>query len=196
MFKIAYFKPMVLLLLFAMAGLRVFAAPEIDSTFRDYVITTNGDTIKGKVLSLHAASVKIDPLTDAHPIVYNYGQVKEVCRNGISYGPVVSMIGYHKHLFAERVQKGAINLFKYTIHQRYGKLVSYYAGKANALPVEVKTNGDWPRGFRSKETRKNNLLALIADDDQLTRELNAKLDYSFDELTDLVIRYNSRHSKN
>ena len=196
MFKITYSKPLVLLFLFTLSGSGVFATPNIDSTFRDYIITTSGDTIKGKVLSLHAASVKIDPLTEVHPIVYNYTQVKEVCRNGISYGPVVSMIGYHKHVFAERIQKGAINLFKYTIYQRYGKLVSYYAGKANDLPVEVKTNGDWPRGFRSKETRKNNLLALIADDDQLTRELSAKLDYSFDELTDLVIRYNNRHTKN
>ena len=196
MFKISYFKSVVLFLLFAMSGLQVFAATDIDSTFRDYVITTSGDTIKGKVLSLHALSVKIDPLTDVHPIIYNYGQVKEVCRKGICYGPVVSMIGYHKHLFAECVQKGAINLFKYTFHQRYGKLVTYYAGKTNASPVEVKTNGDWPRGFRSKETRKNNLLVLIADDDQLSRELSAKSNYSFDELTDLVIRYNNRHSKN
>lgn len=161
-----------------------------DSVYHDHIITAGGDTVKGQVLSLHTASVKISPLNSLHPVVYKFGQVNEICREGVTYGPVTSMIGDRKHIFAKRILHGRIDLFMHTIHGRYGDLIAYYAAKGAEMPLEVKTNGVWPKGLRSKSKRRNNLVALIADDGELAKEFAAKEDYSFDDLIDLVKRYN------
>jgi hypothetical protein len=169
---------------------RALAGTVADSVYHDYIITSGGDTVKGKVLSLRTASVKIEPTTSMPLTVYKFGQVKEIRREGVTYGPVISMIGDRKDIFAKRILHGKIDLFMHTIHGRYGDLIAYYGGKGGEMPLEVKTNGVWPKGLRSKSKRRNNLVALIADDKELAKELTAKEDYSFDELIDLIKRYN------
>lgn len=161
-----------------------------DSVYQDYIVTSAGDTVKGKIISLRTAAVKIEPATLMPVTVYKFGQVKEICRQGVIYGPVNSLIGDRKDIFAQRIVHGRIDLFVHTIHGRYGDLIGYYAGKSGQIPLEVKTNGVWPKGLRSKSKRRDNLAALIADNEQLTKELAAKRDYSADDLIDLITRYN------
>jgi len=180
------------LLAWLSAGPCVYAfAPAADSIYHDYIVLSGGDTIKGKVLHLGAASIKIEPVTLAPPVTYRFGQVKEIAHEGVIYGPVISMIGDRKEIFAKRILHGRIDLFAHTIHGRYGDLIAYYAGKNGEMPVEVKTNGTWPKGLRSKRKRKDHLAALIADDKELAAAFAAKADYTFDDVTALVSRYNA-----
>jgi hypothetical protein len=182
----------LLVLLFAGIAGQAFAATAADSSYSDYVITPAGDTVKGKVLSLRAASVKIDPVNDTHPVVYKFEQVKEICTGGITYAPVISLTGDRKYVFAQRILHGRIDLLVHVIKVKNGELVAYYAGKAGELPIEVRTNNSWPKGFASKTKRRKNLAELLADDPDITRELAGMNDYSPDDLVGMVRRYNQR----
>lgn len=188
MFKVN-FKPFVLLAVFAGIAAHANAATRTDSLSRDYVITSLGDTVKGVVLSLRTASVKIEPITAAPVLVFRFEQVKEICRNGVIYGPVTSLTGDRKHIFAQRIVHGRIDLFEHTISQRYGQLVVYYAGKNGEMPVEVRTNNTWPKGFASKSKRRENLVNLLADDKQLMQQLDKNKDYSPNELIAMIRTY-------
>lgn len=191
MIKLNFNALSLLVLAFMSTSMRAAAGTAADSLYHDYIITVAGDTVRGKVMSLRTASVKIDPVTATHPVVYKFEQVKEICRDGVTYGPVTSLTGQRKHVFAQRVLHGRIDLFMHVIPQRYGDLVAYYAGKDGKTPVEVESNNVWPKGFASKSKRRNNLQGLISDNEASAKELAAKKNYSPDDLFGLIERYNS-----
>jgi hypothetical protein len=187
-----HFNVLGLLVLVSMStSLHAVAGKAVDSLYHDYVVTAGGDTVKGKVLKLRTAAVKIDPLSTAQPVLYKFEQVKEICRDGVTYDPVISLTGAHKHVFAQRVLHGRIDLFVHVIPVKNGEMVAYYAGKAGNAPVEVESSNVWPNGFASKSVRRNNLLSLISDDEESARELAAKKNYNSDDLVGLIARYNS-----
>ncbi|HEY2581224.1 MAG TPA: hypothetical protein VGI43_05440 [Mucilaginibacter sp.] len=161
-----------------------------DTISRDYIINLKGDTIKGQVINLNLSSVRIDPFTESHTVKYKAAEIKEVRQTGIIYVPVVPTIGFRDFILAKRLEHGAIDLFEY-IQQgnTYSYQTTWFAGKAAIPPSEIKTSSI---GGMSRTERKNHLLKLLADNEELTKEFETKNDYSFDYLQDLIRRYNNQ----
>lgn len=98
---------------------------------------------------------------------------------------------FHDVVFAKRLQHGAIDLFEYYRQStsQYGTASQtiWYAGKTGHPVSEIKTKGI---GNISRTERKKNFMALIADNEVLSKEFDEKSDYTLDYLVDVIKRYN------
>jgi hypothetical protein len=173
------------------------AQDKTDTISRDYVINLKGDTIRGPILWITDGALKMDPFRETHMVKYKTGDIKEACQTGQIYVPIKANLMLAEVVFAKRTMHGAIDLFEYyretSSHYSGGVMMSgssqtiWYAAK-NGLPVvEIKTTG---LGNMSRAERKRNFKALIADNDSLTKEFEAKSDFTIDYLRDVVKRYN------
>ncbi|MDB5141940.1 MAG: hypothetical protein JWQ66_653 [Mucilaginibacter sp.] len=165
-----------------------------DTISRDYVINLKGDTIKGKVLWVGDGSVKIDPFKETHTVKYKTADIKEACQTGQIYVPIKVSLVFHDMVFAKRLEHGAVELYQYYRQStsQYGITAAqtiWYAGKAGVPIAEIKTTGI---GNISRAERKKNFMALIADNEALSKEFDSKNDYSFDYLFDVIKRYNQQ----
>ena len=173
------------------------AQDKADTISRDYVISLKGDTIKGPVLWISEGSLKMDPFKETHTVKFKAADIKEARKSGQLYFPIKVSLLLHDIVFAKRLEHGAIDLYQYyresTSH--YGNTASqtiWYAGKGGIPVAEIKTTGI---GNMSRAERKKNFMALIADDETLSKEVDSKNDYSFDYLFDVIKRYNQQFAE-
>lgn len=164
-----------------------------DTISRDYVINLKGDTIKGPVLWVSDASLKMDPYSQTHTVKYKAADVKEARKSGDIYIPIKASLMFHDVIFGKRIEHGALDLFSYYREStnQYGTASQtiWYAAKAGGSAAEIKTTGI---GNMSRAERKKNFMTLISDDEALSKEFDSKSDYSFDYLEDVIRRYNQQ----
>lgn len=162
-----------------------------DTVSRDYVINLKGDTIKGDVLSVGDGAVRIDPFTETHTVRYKAVDIKEVCKMGKVYTSLKISLTFRNDVILKRIEHGAINLYEY-FQQSYnntGSQTTWYADKPGLAVKEIKTSG---LGDISRSERKKNMMALIVDNEQLTKQFIAQYDYSFTTLLNLIREYNKQ----
>jgi hypothetical protein len=171
----------------------VKAQDKADTISRDYVINLKGDTIKGPVLWIREGALKMDPFKETQTVKYKAADIKEAREAGQIYIPIKVSLLLHDIVFAKRLEHGAIDLFQYYREStsQYGTASQtiWYAGKAGIPVAEIKTTGI---GNISRAERKKNFMALIADNETLSKEVDSKNDYSFDYLFDVIKRYNQQ----
>lgn len=169
------------------------AQDKADTISRDYVISLKGDTIKGPVLWISEGALKMDPFKETRTVKYKAADIKEARKSGLLYFPVRVSLLLHDIVFAKRLEHGAIDLYQYYREStsQYGTASQtiWYAGKAGIPVAEIKTSGI---GNISRAERRKNLMALIADNETLSKEVDSKNDYSFDYLFDVIKRYNQQ----
>jgi len=169
----------------------VNAQDKADTISRDYVVNLKGDTIKGPVLWISDGSLKIDPFSETHTVKYKADEIKEACKTGQVYVPIRVSLTFRDIVIVKRIEHGAINLYEYvqTSYNNSGSQTTWYANKGDGKVTEIKTSG---MGGISRAERKKNFLALIADNDQLTKKFQSQDDFSFDVLQDLIRQYNQQ----
>jgi len=182
---------------------------------QDYVLTSEGDTLRGKITALTSSSLKIKT-EDKRTVKLNPEKVLRLSDNGTSY---LSRQVYHKQgsvwRFLRLVDSGAVNLL--TLDDGYspsvsvssgvfgggmmgGLGVSLGSGRGKSPSYYIERNGedtvlkDVITRFMAGESRKQEvteiLLSIMGDIPEIAGKINNASRFTEKTLRDLVYEYN------
>ncbi|TCC98099.1 hypothetical protein EZ449_21725 [Pedobacter frigidisoli] len=186
---------------FIFLSLVFIAKLSVSQTISDYVIKTNGDTIKCEIKEELLGAVKYKAVGSDNYIKVKAKDIKEYFSTKDEYPHILIAHpnGYTSTL--ERIESGKIKLYKETsdIYLQHGATgvasrntsIQWFAEKDNSGIKLIKTN-QIINLTNSKSKRKGNFYELIADNILLASEFKDIDSYSIDEIRNIIKRYNQQ----
>ncbi len=167
---------------------------------QDYVITTNGDSIKCKVIIpfIGSPKYKIEGSNESKKIKINEVKEYSIARENQTFRAVViknaGAFFPKGPSYMTVIEKGRINLYEmiYTNTSANGASTStkvWYVSKNTDTVSELKTTSIF--SMDSKKDRKDNFLDLIKDNKEVSDKYLSEKKFSFDAIQNLVQLYNT-----
>lgn len=185
------FKVHCLLLLFFFAGASTLKAQ------RDFIVTFEGDTVKGEIITPTIGGPRFLATGSTKKEKIRIKEVKEYFINYSGKNVLAKIIpGRTDYTFLERIERGKIELYEidqmmYTASP-YGGTTSrqlyWYASKDQGPIITLKHNS-WLTF--SKERRKNEFYEMIKDNESVASRFLEEEKFSFNEIRKLVSLYNA-----
>lgn len=166
----------------------------------DYVVTLNGDTLKGKIKKAFLGGMKFKENGKSDNIDLNINNFKEYFTVKDSIYNLALGVGKKKEPeFLERLENGKIELFKYMVTSGGGMMrpgggmsvgttiTTWYARKDGGDLLEIKTDGLLSG---SRVEREKNFDFLIGSYAELLEDFKKEKSFSFDILRAYIKKYN------
>ncbi|SHG12261.1 hypothetical protein [Pedobacter caeni] len=164
---------------------------------KDYVVTTQKDTLWGKINDYNLNKVKYRQTDSSDKVKYSPLEVDafHLEKKQEDY-QAVQPSKWDKKVFLLRIEFGKISLFEYVNSFSGYKgashtIVTWYASKGNGIPIEVKSNNL----IGSRKDRKDAFYSLIEDNKTIAERYLAADKFSFDQVREVIKQYNTEAGK-